>query len=180
MTKITCRFLKIHTALQMMCERNWKYQYRVKKRPLPEVCTAIGNKFVTSKILYETENLKGLSSERGWTKSAENLGASPFYRDLSIDTTYSRTNLALTDPINIWICCCILQLSPILTTLVAGIQGALFLFLITPGSSETFLRYLGTRYSVVELELKLLAGAGAEAIIKFRFWLQVSHRNPIP
>jgi hypothetical protein len=38
--------------------------------------------------------LKGLSLERRWTKSAENLGASPFKRDLSIDTTFSQTNLA--------------------------------------------------------------------------------------
>ncbi len=34
--------------------------------------------------------LKGLSLERGWTKSAENL----FKKDLSIDTTFSQTNLA--------------------------------------------------------------------------------------
>jgi hypothetical protein len=39
-------------------------------------------------------NLKGLSLERGWTKSAENLGASPLKRDLSVDTTFSHTNLA--------------------------------------------------------------------------------------
>jgi hypothetical protein len=108
---------------------------------------------------------------------------------LSNHTTCCQTQTGATVPLNqlfsiimlnIWICCCILQLSPIFATLVAGIQGALFLFLITPGSSETFLKYLGTRYSFVELELKLLAGAGAEAIIKFRLWLQVSHRNPIP
>jgi hypothetical protein len=29
-------------------------------------------------------NLKGLSIERGWTKSAENLGASPLKRDYSL------------------------------------------------------------------------------------------------
>ncbi len=39
-------------------------------------------------------NLKGLSYERGWLKSADNLGASPFKRDLSNDTTFSQTNLA--------------------------------------------------------------------------------------
>jgi hypothetical protein len=38
--------------------------------------------------------LKGLSLERGWTKSAENLGASSLKRDLSVDTTFSQTNLA--------------------------------------------------------------------------------------
>jgi hypothetical protein len=39
-------------------------------------------------------NLKGLSYERGWLKSADNLGAFPFKRDLSNDTTFSETNLA--------------------------------------------------------------------------------------
>jgi hypothetical protein len=39
-------------------------------------------------------NLKGLSLERGWTKLAENLGASTLKRDLSDDTTLSQTNLA--------------------------------------------------------------------------------------
>ncbi len=34
-------------------------------------------------------NLKGLSLERGWTKSAESLGASPLKRDLSVDITFS-------------------------------------------------------------------------------------------
>jgi hypothetical protein len=39
-------------------------------------------------------NLKGLPHERGWVKSAENLGASPFKRDLSFDTTFSQVHLA--------------------------------------------------------------------------------------
>jgi hypothetical protein len=39
-------------------------------------------------------NLKGLSLERGWTKSAENLGASPLKRDLSVDTTFTHISLA--------------------------------------------------------------------------------------
>jgi hypothetical protein len=39
-------------------------------------------------------NLKGLSHKREWTKSAEILGASPLKRDLSVDTTFSQTNLA--------------------------------------------------------------------------------------
>ncbi len=39
-------------------------------------------------------NLKDLSLERGWTKSAENIGASPLKRDLSVDTTFSQINLA--------------------------------------------------------------------------------------
>jgi hypothetical protein len=39
-------------------------------------------------------NLKGLSCERGLLKSVENLGASPFKRDLWNDTTFSQTNLA--------------------------------------------------------------------------------------
>jgi hypothetical protein len=39
-------------------------------------------------------NLKGLSLERGWTKSAENLGASSLKRDLSVDTIFSQRNLA--------------------------------------------------------------------------------------
>jgi hypothetical protein len=33
--------------------------------------------------------LKDLSHERGWVKSAGNLGAFPFKRVLSIDTTFS-------------------------------------------------------------------------------------------
>jgi hypothetical protein len=37
--------------------------------------------------------LKGLLVERGWLKSADNLGASPFKRDLLNDTTFSQTNL---------------------------------------------------------------------------------------
>jgi hypothetical protein len=43
-------------------------------------------------------NLKGLQHERGWLKSADNLGASPFKRDLSNDTTFSQTNLAGQSP----------------------------------------------------------------------------------
>jgi hypothetical protein len=39
-------------------------------------------------------NLKGLSLERGWTKSAGNLGASTLKRDISVDTIFSQTNLA--------------------------------------------------------------------------------------
>jgi hypothetical protein len=39
-------------------------------------------------------NLKGLSYERGLLKSVENLGTSPFKRDLLNDTTFSETNLA--------------------------------------------------------------------------------------
>jgi hypothetical protein len=39
-------------------------------------------------------NLKSLSLERGWTKSAENLGASFLKRDLLVDTTFNQTNLA--------------------------------------------------------------------------------------
>jgi hypothetical protein len=38
-------------------------------------------------------NLKDLSYERGWLKSADNLGASPFKRDLSNNTTFIETNL---------------------------------------------------------------------------------------
>ncbi len=33
-------------------------------------------------------NLKGLSYERRWLKSADSLGASPFKRNLSNDTTF--------------------------------------------------------------------------------------------
>jgi hypothetical protein len=39
-------------------------------------------------------NFKGLSHERRWVKSAENLGASPFKRDLLIDITFSHMYLA--------------------------------------------------------------------------------------
>jgi hypothetical protein len=39
-------------------------------------------------------NLKGLLHESGRVKSAENLGAPPFKRDISNDTTFSQTNLA--------------------------------------------------------------------------------------
>jgi hypothetical protein len=42
----------------------------------------------------QRRNVKGLSLERGWTKSAENLGASPLKRDLSVDTSFSQPNLA--------------------------------------------------------------------------------------
>jgi hypothetical protein len=40
------------------------------------------------------KNLNGFSLKRGLTKSAENLGASLFKRDLSVDTTFSQRNLA--------------------------------------------------------------------------------------
>jgi hypothetical protein len=39
-------------------------------------------------------HLKGVSHEREWAKSAENFGASPLKSDLSIDTTFSKINLA--------------------------------------------------------------------------------------
>jgi hypothetical protein len=39
------------------------------------------------------QHLKGLSRERGWAKSSEDLGASPLKSDLSIDTTFSQINL---------------------------------------------------------------------------------------
>ncbi len=39
-------------------------------------------------------NLKGLLHERGQVKSAENLGASSFKRDLYNANTFSQTNLA--------------------------------------------------------------------------------------
>ncbi len=39
------------------------------------------------------QHLKGLSRERGWAKSFEDLGASPFKSDLLIDTTFSQINL---------------------------------------------------------------------------------------
>ncbi len=39
-------------------------------------------------------NLKGLSHERGWVKSVENLGTSPFKRDLLNDSSFSQVNLA--------------------------------------------------------------------------------------
>jgi hypothetical protein len=45
-----------------------------------------------SNVFYEMA--KDLLLERRWTKSAENLGTSSFKRDLSIDTTFSQTNLA--------------------------------------------------------------------------------------
>jgi hypothetical protein len=40
------------------------------------------------------QHLKSLSHERGWAKFSEDLGASPFKSDLSIDTTFSQINLA--------------------------------------------------------------------------------------
>jgi hypothetical protein len=42
-------------------------------------------------------NFKGLSHERGWVKSVENLSDSPFKRDLSIDTT-SAKSISLDSP----------------------------------------------------------------------------------
>jgi hypothetical protein len=44
-------------------------------------------------------NLKGLSLERGWTNSAENLGASPLKRDLSVDTTFGPNKSRWTVPL---------------------------------------------------------------------------------
>jgi hypothetical protein len=54
-------------------------------RPPPEVCTVIGNSFVTSQSCKKWRgHFKVLSHERGWAKTAENLGASPFL-ELPID-----------------------------------------------------------------------------------------------
>jgi hypothetical protein len=54
-----------------------------------------GNYIVNSKGSYKVAwKLKGLPHERGWVKSAENLGASPFKRDLSIETTFRQVHLA--------------------------------------------------------------------------------------
>jgi hypothetical protein len=39
-------------------------------------------------------NLKGLSHDRGWCKSAENFGASPFKTELPIETTFTQVYLA--------------------------------------------------------------------------------------
>jgi hypothetical protein len=39
-----------------------------------------------------SENLKDLSRERRWAKSAENLGTSPFQRDPSNDNTFNQIN----------------------------------------------------------------------------------------
>jgi hypothetical protein len=40
------------------------------------------------------QQLKGLSHERVSAKSAEKLGASPFKKDLLINTTFSKIHLA--------------------------------------------------------------------------------------
>jgi hypothetical protein len=54
-----------------------------------------GNYSVNFQGSYEVaRKLKGPLIKRGWLKSANNLGTSPFKRDLSNDTTYSQTNLA--------------------------------------------------------------------------------------
>ncbi len=45
-------------------------------------------------------NLKGLSNKRGWLNSTENLGASPFKRDVSIDTTFQPNKSHWTVPLN--------------------------------------------------------------------------------
>ncbi len=44
-------------------------------------------------------NLKGLSYEKGHLNSSENLGASPFKRDLSIETTFSQKKSRWTVPL---------------------------------------------------------------------------------
>jgi hypothetical protein len=55
-----------------------------------------GKYIVVCQGTYGVEwKLKGpLIYERGCLKSADNLGASPFKRDLSNDTTFSQTDLA--------------------------------------------------------------------------------------
>ncbi len=59
------------------------------------ICGRHGNYIVKFQGSEEVGlNLKGLSYERGWLKSAYNLGASPFKRDLSNDTTFSQTDIA--------------------------------------------------------------------------------------
>jgi hypothetical protein len=58
-----------------------------------------GNYIVNSQGSYEVaRNLKGLSYERGWLKSADNLGASPFKRDISNDNHFQPKQISLDSP----------------------------------------------------------------------------------
>ncbi len=45
------------------------------------------------------KDLQDLSHEKGWVKQAENLSASPFMRDLSIDTTFCQNPSRWTVPL---------------------------------------------------------------------------------
>jgi hypothetical protein len=65
----------------------------VNKRPLAEVCKVIRGKnyLLKFRILYAMavtgKGPRPLSYERGWAKSAENLGACSLKRDLLYETT---------------------------------------------------------------------------------------------
>ncbi len=48
----------------------------------------------TRPFMWSSRDLKNLSHESGWLKSAGNLGASPFKRDLSTDSIYRQIHLA--------------------------------------------------------------------------------------
>jgi hypothetical protein len=59
------------------------------------VSVRLDNYIVDSQGSYKVaQKLKELSHERVWVKSAENLNASPFRRDLSINATFSQVHLA--------------------------------------------------------------------------------------
>jgi hypothetical protein len=75
--------VRVHVNLNTV----WRYEYL---SPTWQLCILSIPKGSTRWC----KNLKGLSYERGLLKSAENLGASSFKRDLSIETTFSQTNLA--------------------------------------------------------------------------------------
>jgi hypothetical protein len=99
MKTVICKFSNFHTtvgaAFRTMCYLYWKHQYGGQERLLPEECAVTGNELVTSQIFHEgMPTLNGLSFERGWSKSAENLGTSPFKRDVSNDTVFSQTHFA--------------------------------------------------------------------------------------
>ncbi len=49
---------------------------------------------ITKNLTMWRRNLKSLSDERGWVKSAENLSASPFQTNVSSDTIFSQVYVA--------------------------------------------------------------------------------------
>jgi hypothetical protein len=95
---MTCKVSKFHNAIGTAFQQcvsgignismGWKIGHYQR-------CVQLWKLVFMSQILYKmAPTLKGLSHERGWAKSSENLGASPFKSDLSIDTAFSQINLA--------------------------------------------------------------------------------------
>jgi hypothetical protein len=96
---MTCIVLKFHSAIGTVSKQcvsgigNISMGLKIGRNQGCVQLLEIGLSYPKSCIRWR-QHLKGLLHERGGAKSSENLGTSPFKRDLSIDTTFSQIILA--------------------------------------------------------------------------------------